>query len=210
MRTALQALAAVLGGAQSLHTNSRDVALGLPTEESARIALRTQQILANETGVANTADPTGGSEHIEALTESMEKSVRKILDEIDRAGGTLHAIETGWIQAQIQNSAYEYQRAIESGERVVVGVNRFQQDGDGGVPTFRLDPALEMSQIQRLSELRASRSASQAAQRLAELEAAARGGANLMPAILAAAAAYVTVGEMSDRLRAVFGEYREA
>ncbi|HXA52855.1 MAG TPA: methylmalonyl-CoA mutase family protein [Candidatus Acidoferrum sp.] len=210
VRTALQAMAAVLGGAQSLHTNSRDEALGLPTEESARIALRTQQILANETGVANTADPTGGSGHIEALTESMEQSVRKILDEIDRAGGTLHAIETGWIQAQIQNSAYEYQRAIESGERVVVGVNRFQQDGDGGVPTFRLDPALEMCQIQRLRELRASRSASQAAQRLAELEAAARGGANLMPAILAAAAAYVTVGEMSDQLRAVFGEYREA
>jgi methylmalonyl-CoA mutase N-terminal domain/subunit len=209
VRTALQAMAAVLGGAQSLHTNSRDEALGLPTEESARIALRTQQILAYETGVANTADPAGGSEHIEALTGSIEDSVRKILNEIHTAGGTLHAIESGWIQGQIQNSAYEYQREVESGERVVVGVNRFQQDGNGGVPTFRLDAALERGQVARLRELRASRSASQVALRLVELEAAARGGANLMPAILSAADDYVTVGETSDRLRAVFGEYRE-
>jgi methylmalonyl-CoA mutase N-terminal domain/subunit len=209
VRTALQAMAAVLGGAQSLHTNSRDEALGLPTEESARIALRTQQILAYETGVANTADPAGGSEHIESLTSSIEASVRKILDEIDTAGGTLHAIESGWIQGQIQASAYEYQRAIESGERVVVGVNRFQQTGDGGVPTFRVDAALERGQVERLRELRVSRSASQVAQRLAELEAAARGGSNLMPAILSAAGDYVTVGEISDRLRAIFGEYRE-
>jgi methylmalonyl-CoA mutase, N-terminal domain len=209
VRTALQAMAAVLGGAQSLHTNSRDEALGLPTEESARIALRTQQILAYETGVANTADPAGGSEHIESLTSSIEASVRKILDEIDTAGGTLHAIESGWIQGQIQASAYEYQRAIESGERVVVGVNRFQQTGDGGVPTFRVDAALERGQVERLRELRVSRSASQVAQRLAELEAVACGGSNLMPAILSAAGDYVTVGEISDRLRAVFGEYRE-
>jgi len=210
VRTALQAMAAVLGGAQSLHTNSRDEALGLPTEDSARIALRTQQILACETGVVNTADPMGGSEYIETLTDSIERDVLVILTEIDQAGGTLPAIESGWIQARVQNSAYEYQRAIESGERVVVGVNRFQQDGEGGVPTFRIDPALERSQVEGLRQVRVSRSATAVAQCLEELERAARDGSNLMPPILAAVGAYTTVGEISDRLRTVFGEYRDA
>jgi methylmalonyl-CoA mutase, N-terminal domain len=209
VRTAMQAMAAVLGGAQSLHTNSRDEALGLPTEESARIALRTQQILAYETGVANTADPMGGGEHIEGLTDDLERGVRKILTEIEEAGGTLRAIETGWIQQQIQNSAYEYQQAVESGTQIVVGVNRFQQDNEPGVPTFRLDPALERMQVEELRRVRAGRSAQTVAERLTDLERSARDGSNLMPPILAAAAARATVGEISDRLRAVFGEYRE-
>jgi len=150
VRTALQALAAALGGAQSLHTNSRDEALALPTEESARIALRTQQIVAYESGVTNTADPVGGSQCIEELTDSIERGVHAYLKCIEEAGGTLRAIETGYIQNQIQNAAYDYQRGIESGERVVVGVNRFQQEEERVVPTFRLDPALERSQVESL------------------------------------------------------------
>jgi methylmalonyl-CoA mutase, N-terminal domain len=209
VRTALQAMAAVLGGAQSLHTNSRDEALGLPTEESARIALRTQQIIAAETGVVNTADPVGGSEYIESLVDSLEESVRKILEEIEEAGGTLRAIETGLIQSQIQNSAYDYQRAIESGERIVVGVNRFQQDGGYTIPAFRIDPSLERAQVEKLREIRAGRSAAAVTEQLGELERRARDGGNLMPAIVSAASVYATVGEISDTLRAVFGEYRE-
>ena len=209
VRTAMEAMAAVLGGAQSLHTNSRDEALALPTEESARIALRTQQIIAHETGVTNTVDPVGGSEYIEGLTDALEQGVAAYLKEIDEAGGTLRAIETGYIQNQIQNAAYEYQRAVETGERVVVGVNRFQQEDRGGGATFRLDPDLERAQVERLRGLRAGRSAGVVTEKLAGLEAAARGGTNLMPAILAAAAAHATVGEISDTLRGVFGEHRE-
>ncbi|MGA2269704.1 MAG: methylmalonyl-CoA mutase family protein [Bryobacteraceae bacterium] len=210
VRTALQAMAAVLGGAQSLHTNSRDEALSLPTEESARIALRTQQIIAYESGVTSTADPVGGSEHIEALTDSIEQGVRDYLKRIDELGGTLRAIETGYIQREIQNAAYEYQRAIERGERIVVGVNRFQQEEERVIPTFRVDPALERAQIEKLRQVRASRSPSAVAQKLAALERAARTGSNLMPPILDAAEAYATVAEASDRLRSAFGEYREA
>jgi len=210
VRTALEAMAAVLGGAQSLHTNSRDEALALPTEESARIALRTQQIIAFETGVTNTVDPVGGSEHVEGLTDSIEREAMEYLKRIDDMGGTLRAIETGYIQGEIQNSAYQYQRAIESGERVVVGVNRFQLEDEHPVPTFRLDPALERSQIEALRKVRASRSQSAVEEKLAELERAARSGANLMPVILDAADAWATVGEISGRLRSVFGEYRQA
>jgi methylmalonyl-CoA mutase N-terminal domain/subunit len=209
VRTAVQALAAVLGGAQSLHTNSRDEALSLPSEESARLALRTQQIIAYETGVTNTVDPFGGSEAIEALTETIEREVREYLDRIDNLGGTLRAIETGYIQNEVQNAAYRYQREVESGERIVVGVNRFQKADERAVPAFRLDPELERAQIERLRNVRASRSQADVAQRLDALEEAARGSANLMPPILDAADAYATVGEISDRLRRVFGEYRE-
>jgi len=209
VRTALQAMAAVLGGAQSLHTNSRDEALALPTEESARIALRTQQIVAYESGVTNTADPVGGSQCIEELTDSIERGVHAYLKSIEEAGGTLRAIETGYIRNQIQNAAYDYQRGIESGQRVVVGVNRFQQAEERVVPTFRLDSALEGSQVESLREVRAGRSRSAVAEKLAALEQAARGSANLMPLILDAADVYATVGEISDRLRAVFGEHRE-
>ena len=210
VRTAFQALAAVLGGAQSLHTNSRDEALGLPTEESARIALRTQQIIAYETGVTNTADPVGGSEHIEALTDLMERGTQEYLDQIASLGGTLRAIETGFIQAEIQNAAYEYQRAVESGERIVVGVNRFQKPGESAPQAFRLDPATERTQIEKLRQLRTSRSSAAVEERLAALEHTARTGGNLMPPILDAARAYTTVGEISGRLKTVFGEYREA
>ena len=210
VRTALQAMAAVLGGAQSLHTNSRDEALGLPTEDSARIALRTQQILAYETGIVGTADSVGGSEAIEAITDSLEREVGEYISRIDNLGGTLRAIETGYIQNEIQNAAYEYQRAVESGERIVVGVNRFQQQNEQTVPTFRIDPALEQGQVEKLRQVRASRSAAAAEERLEELERTARGGGNLMPRIIEAADAYATLGEISDRLRAVFGEYRDA
>jgi methylmalonyl-CoA mutase N-terminal domain/subunit len=209
VRTAVQAMAAVLGGAQSLHTNSRDEALALPTEESARIALRTQQIIAFESGVTNTPDPVGGSESIEALTDSIERGVLDYLARIDAMGGTLAAIEAGYIQGEIQNAAYEYQREIESGKRIVVGVNRFQQE-ERAVPTFHLDPALERSQVESLRQVRASRNASAAAEKLAALEEAARGTANLMPPILEAAGVYATVGEISDSLRRVFGEHRES
>jgi len=209
VRTALQAMSAVLGGAQSLHTNSRDEALALPTEESARIALRTQQIIAHETGVTNTVDPVGGSECIESLTDAIERGVHAYLKSIEETGGTLRAIETGYIQNQIQNAAYEYQRGIESGERVVVGVNRFQKEEDRAVPTFRLDPALERSQVERLREVRAGRSQSAVAESLKGLGRAARGTENLMPPILDAAGVNATVGEISDCLRGVFGEHRE-
>jgi methylmalonyl-CoA mutase N-terminal domain/subunit len=209
VRTAVQALAAVLGGAQSLHTNSRDEALSLPTEESARIALRTQQVIAYETGVTNTVDPAGGSQHIEALTDSLEQEVGEYIRRIDDMGGALRGIETGYIQSEIHNAAYEYQRTVESGERIVVGVNRFQQDGERSIPGFRLDPALERAQVEKLQYVRASRSQSVVAEKLAGLEQAARDGSNLMPPIVDAAEAYATVGEISDRLRTVFGEYRE-
>jgi methylmalonyl-CoA mutase N-terminal domain/subunit len=209
VRTAVQALAAVLGGAQSLHTNSRDEALSLPTEESARIALRTQQVIAYETGVTNTVDPAGGSQHIEALTDAMEQEAGEYIRRIDEMGGALRGIETGYIQTEIQNAAYEYQRAVETGERIVVGVNRFQQDGERAVPGFRLDPALERAQVEKLQQVRASRSQSTVDRKMAELERAARDGGNLMPPIVDAAEAYATVGEISDRLRGVFGEYRE-
>jgi methylmalonyl-CoA mutase N-terminal domain/subunit len=209
VRTAVQALAAVLGGAQSLHTNSRDEALALPTEESARIALRTQQIIAFESGVTNTPDPVGGSEAIEALTDSIERGVLDYIARIDALGGTLAAIEAGYIQGEIQNAAYEYQREIESGKRIVVGVNRFQQE-ERAVPTFHLDPGLERAQVESLRQVRASRSASAVAEKLAALDGAARGTANLMPPILEAAGVYATVGEISDTLRRVFGEHRES
>ena len=209
VRTAMQAMAAVLGGAQSLHTNSRDEALSLPTEESARIALRTQQIIAYETGVVNTADPAGGSEYVESLTDAIERGVLDYFERIREMGGTLRAIESGYIQREIQNAAYEYQRAIESGERIVVGVNGFEQSGEAAVPPFRLDPELERAQVEKLRQVRATRSQSAVNQKLDALQSAAAGADNLMPFIMDAAACYATVGEISDRLRRVFGEYRE-
>ena len=207
-RVSLQALAAVLGGAQSLHTNARDEALALPTEESALLALRTQQIVAYETGVTQTADPLGGSQYVEELTDSIERRALEEIGRIDAMGGALRAIETGYIQGQIELSAYEIQRQIESGERVVVGVNRFRMEEEEAIPAFRLDPSIEREQIERLRELRASRNADAVAQALDRLEQAARGGDNLMPFILEAAERSATVGEISDRLRRAFGEHR--
>jgi methylmalonyl-CoA mutase N-terminal domain/subunit len=209
VRTAIEAMAAVLGGTQSLHTNSRDEALGLPTEESVQLALRTQQIIAFETGVVNTADPLGGSYYIEELTDRIERAAEDYIRRIDEMGGTLRAIEAGFIQNEIQGSAYEFQRSIEKGERVIVGVNRFQMEEREKVPVFKIDPAVERAQVESVRALRASRDQAVLDGRLAELEAAARGDANLMPGILAAAAALGTVGEISDTLRRVFGEYRD-
>jgi methylmalonyl-CoA mutase N-terminal domain/subunit len=210
VRTAIQALAAVLGGAQSLHTNSRDEALALPTEESARIALRTQQIIAYETGVTNTADPLGGSEVIERLTDHIEAEAREYLHRIDAMGGTLAAIESGYIQREIQDAAFRAQLAVERNEQIVVGVNRYRSEASEPVPTFRLDPALEAAQLQRLADVKAARDPQQVVTLLAAITAAASGSENLMPHILAAAEASVTLGEISQALKTVFGEYREA
>ncbi|HUJ23166.1 MAG TPA: methylmalonyl-CoA mutase family protein [Bryobacteraceae bacterium] len=210
IRTTLEALSAVLGGAQSLHTNSRDEALSLPTEESAQLALRTQQMIAHESGVTNTADPAGGSECIEALTDSIERGARSYLDQIAAMGGTLKAIETGFMQTEIQNAAFDYQRSIERGETVVVGVNRFRMHDERKTSTFRLDPALERAQTESLRRIRERRDPERTARQLDRLEQAAKGHENLMPPILDAAAAYATLGEISDRFKSVFGEYREA
>ncbi len=205
----MQALAAVLGGAQSLHTNARDEALSLPTEDSARLALRTQQIIAHESGVTNTADPVGGSYAIEKTTDEIEQGAREYIGRIDAMGGTLAAIEKGYIQNEIQNAAYEYQQAVERGDAIVVGVNRFKQDEAQAAAAFRLDPELEKQQAARVRDVRASRSQAAVAERLKALEQAARASDNLMPHILACAENHATVGEISDRLRVVFGEYRQ-
>ncbi len=210
VRVSLQAMAAVLGGAQSLHTNSRDEALSLPTEESARLALRTQQVIAHETGVTRTADPLGGSEYVEALTDRIEREASEYIARIDAIGGTLRAIESGYMQAEVQNAAYEAQRKIERGESVVVGVNKFQAGQEQPVPTFRLSPEVEKQQVARLREVRASRNAGLVEDRLMALTEAARGTENLMPRIVECCEAYATVGEISDALRAVFGEYQDA
>jgi methylmalonyl-CoA mutase N-terminal domain/subunit len=210
VRTAIQALGAVLGGCQSLHTNSMDEALALPTEDAALIALRTQQILAHETGVANTVDPVAGSYAIENLTDRIEAGARDYISRIDASGGMLRAIETGYVQGEVQKAAYEYQRAIERGERIVVGVNKFQGDEGRSIPTMQLDPEVERAQIARVRALRARRDAAKTKQSLAEVESRAGSGANLMPAICTAVEAFATVGEISDTLRRVFGEYRES
>ncbi len=210
VRVTLQAMAAVLGGAQSLHTNGRDEALALPTEESARLALRTQQVIAYESGVTAEPDPLGGSEYVERLTDEIERGAEAYIKRIDEMGGTLAAVESQFIQREIQNAAYGYQRAVEDGSTIVVGVNKFQETGGSGVPTFRLDPEIEKRQVARVRDVRASRDRSAWETSLAELESAARGTDNLMPKIVAACEAMATVGEISDRLRNVFGEYREA
>jgi len=209
-RVALQCLAAVLGGCQSLHANALDEALALPTEEAALLALRTQQIIAHETGVANTVDPVGGSYAIEKLTDEIEAAVRAYIAKIDAMGGMLRAIETGYVQQEIQKSAYEYQQAIERGKQIVVGVNRFRTEREQPIPTLRIDPEIERAQVARVRALRARRTTAPVRAALEDVERRARGGDNLMPAILAAVKAFATVGEISDALRRVFGEYRES
>ena len=209
VRVSLQALAAVLGGTQSLHCNGRDEALALPTEEAARIALRTQQIIASESGVANTVDPLGGSYAIEQLTDRIEEEARALLERIDAAGGTLAAIEQGLIQRQVQDSAYRAQQQIDSGAAVVVGVNRFATDEASSIEVMKIDPELERRQVERVSAVRASRDASAWRQALGAVTAAATGGTNLVPPIIQAVEARATVGEISDALRAVFGEHKE-
>ena len=210
VRVALQAMAAVLGGTQSLHCNGRDEALALPTEESARIALRTQQIIASESGVANTVDPVAGATAIEALTDRIERDAEAILDRIERAGGTLAAIEAGLIQREIQESAYRAQVAVDTGDASVVGVNRFAVEAAGpSVEIFGIDAEVERRQIERVRALRASRDGARAKAALDAVAAAARGGANLVPPIVAAVEARATVGEISDAMREVFGEFEE-
>jgi methylmalonyl-CoA mutase N-terminal domain/subunit len=209
VRTALQAMAAVLGGTQSLHTNGFDEALGLPTEEAARVALRTQQIVGYETGVANTIDPLAGSYYIESLTSEIERRAQLYLDKIESLGGTLRSIEQGYIQQEIQNAAYDFQQGVDRLENVVVGVNRFQSEGDRSVPVLRIDEALEGRQVERLRALRARRDKTKWESALRAVEDAARGGQNLMPHIIHAVESYCTVGEISDTLRKVFGEYQE-
>jgi methylmalonyl-CoA mutase, N-terminal domain len=210
VRVALQCLAAVLGGCQSLHANALDEALALPTEDAALLALRTQQVIAQETGVTNTIDPVAGSYTIEKLTNEIEAAARDYIAKIDAMGGMLRAVEGGYVQQEIQKSAYEYQRAVESGEQVVVGVNRFQTEEERAIPTLRIDVEVERSQVARLKALRARRDAAKARAALDEIERRARGAENLMPAILAAVEAYATVGEISDALRRAFGEYQES
>jgi methylmalonyl-CoA mutase N-terminal domain/subunit len=210
VRVALQALGAVLGGCQSLHANALDEALALPTEQAALLALRTQQVIAEETGVVNTVDPVAGSYAIEKLTNEIETAAQDYISKIDAMGGVLRAIETGYIQQEIQKSAYEYQQAVDGGEQVVVGVNRFQADEERAIPTLQVDPDIERTQVARLNALRARRDAAKSSATLVEVERRARGTENLMPAILAAVEAFATVGEISDTLRRAFGEYHES
>ncbi len=210
VRVAILALGAVLGGCQSLHTNGLDEALALPTEGAALLALRTQQIIAHETGVANTPDPLGGSYAIEKLTDEIEWRAKDYIAKIDALGGMLRAIETGYVQGEIQKAAYEYQRAVERNEQIVVGVNQFVAEKEIPIPTLRIDPDIERAQIERVRALRSSRDSGPAAATVAEVERRARSGENLMPAIADAVAAFATVGEISDAMRRVFGEYTES
>jgi methylmalonyl-CoA mutase N-terminal domain/subunit len=209
VRVAYQAMAAVLGGVQSMFTAAWDEPFALPTEESTTLALRTQQILAHEAGVTETPDPLAGSYYIESLTNELEAAAWAYLDEIEAMGGTLAAIEGGFQQRQIQEAAYRVQRAIESGDQVVVGVNRFRDDEVSTPPLHRIDPDGERRQIERVRRVRSERSADAWSAAMERLETTARGDGNLMPAILAAVRVHATVGEISDRLRVTWGEHRE-
>jgi methylmalonyl-CoA mutase, N-terminal domain len=210
VRVALQALAAVLGGCQSLHTNGKDEALALPTEDAARLALRTQQVIAFESGVVNTVDPLGGSYAVEEATDRLEAEARALIDRIESRGGALRAIEQGEIQREIQESAYRFQREVETGERVIVGVNRFEEAGEEApVDILRIDPGLEKAQVERVQALRARRAEGPWRAALDALESRARAGGNLVPAMVDAVLAWATVGEIAHRLRGVFGEHRE-
>jgi len=208
VRVAFQALSAVLGGTQSLHTNSMDEALSLPTEESVRIALRTQQLIAYETGVADTVDPLGGCHYVEKLTNEIEARAQEYIDKIDEMGGAVSAIESGYIQREIQDSAYKYQLEIEKGEKVVVGINRFQVEEEKPTNLLRVDPAVRVSQNEELGKLRSERDTEKVKTALSSLKEEAEGSGNLMPAILDAVKAYATLGEICDVLRGVFGEYQ--
>ncbi|HUO26491.1 MAG TPA: methylmalonyl-CoA mutase family protein [Candidatus Aquilonibacter sp.] len=210
VRTAIQALSAVLGGTQSVHANSYDEALALPTEQAARIALRTQQIIAYESGTPQTIDPLAGSYYVETLTNEIENRAAEYLGKIEVLGGMLKAIERGFVQQEIQNAAYEYQQRVEEQEAIVVGVNRFELEEEKPIPILRLDPALEAKQVERVRSLRAKRNQGSCKAALCRVEDAARSGANLMPRILDAVEANATVGEVADAMKKVFGEYKEA
>jgi methylmalonyl-CoA mutase N-terminal domain/subunit len=204
----IQALAAVLGGTQSLHTNAMDEALGLPTEASVTLALRTQQILAHESGVADVVDPLAGSHFVEALTDELEARALALIETIDEMGGARAAVESGWMAGRIADSAYRMQQAMEEGDRIVVGVNRFADDGDAETEVLRIDPDLESERRAQLAALRAGRREDQVTASLARLRHAAEGDANLMPMLIAAVEAQATVGEICGVLRGVFGEHR--
>ncbi len=208
VRVALQALAAVLGGTQSLHTNSMDEALWLPTEKAVRVALRTQQVIAYESGAADSIDPLAGSYLVEELTDEIERLAESYLKRIDDMGGALRAIEQGYIQDEIQNAAYEYQRAVEKGEEIVVGVNAFQVDEQIELERLKVDPTIELGQRERLAVLRARRDNARASELLAALESAARGSDNLMPVMIACVEGDVTLGEICNVLRRLWGEYQ--
>jgi methylmalonyl-CoA mutase N-terminal domain/subunit len=210
VRVTVQALAAALGGTQSLHTNARDEALALPTEESARTALRTQQILAHESGVGEVIDPLAGSYYVEWLTDRLESDARTYIERIDEMGGALQAVKRGYIQAEISESAYRFQREVESGERIIVGVNAFQEEEPEAEPELlRPDPAARQRQIERIEAVKAKRDNAEAQRLLSKLEAAARGRDNTMPLIVECVEALCTLGEISDALRHVWGEERE-
>jgi methylmalonyl-CoA mutase N-terminal domain/subunit len=210
VRTAIEALAAVLGGTQSLHTNSFDEALALPTEQAVRIALRTQQVIAHETGVVNTIDPLGGSYHVEALTNELERQAYDYFDRIEKLGGVVAAIKDNFFQREIAEASFRYQSEVEANERVVVGVNRYELDGEEPIPILKIDPALERKQVDRVQAVRARRDARAAEAALARLkEDAARDDRNLMPPLVDAARAYVTMGEICDAFREVWGTWRE-
>ena len=210
VRTTIQALAAVLGGTQSLHTNSMDEALSLPTEQAARIALRTQQVIAHESGVADTVDPLGGSYAIEEITAQLEQKAIAYIEKIDAMGGMLRAIETGYVQNEIQDAAYEYQKQVESLDAIVVGVNKFQTDDGETIPILSVDERIEREQVERVRAVRDKRNAENANDSVENLREAACGTENLLPRILRCVEAEVTVGEISHCLRKVWGEYREA
>ena len=210
VRTALEAMAAVLGGTQSLHTNSFDEALALPTEEAARLALRTQQVIAHESGVVNTIDPLGGSYYVEHLTSTLEAQAYEYFDRIERLGGVVAAINENFFQREIAEASFRYQQEVESGKRVVVGVNRYLLDDEQPIPILKIDPALEQKQVERLAAVRGRRDSAVVESRLAAIkDAAATDGVNLMPPIIDAARDYVTLGEMCDALREVWGVWRE-
>jgi methylmalonyl-CoA mutase, N-terminal domain len=208
-RVALQALSAVLGGTQSLHCNGKDEALALPTEESATIALRTQQIILHESGIANTVDPVGGSYAIEEMTSRIEREAADLLDQIDRLGGTLAAVEAGYIQQQIQDAAYRTQQAVDAGDAIVVGVNRFADKAPTATDVFQVDADIESRQVERVRMLRAARSQGECRAALDSIETAARGLTNLVPPIIAAVEARATLGEIADVMRKVFGEHQD-
>ena len=209
VRTTYEALAAVLGGAQSLHTNGYDEALALPTEESAKLALRTQQVLAHESRIAGTADPLGGSYVIEQLTDEIEDAARSYLNNVEAMGGMVAAVEQGFIQREIQNAAYEFQKKVESGEQTIVGVNAFRLENETQPPVLRIDPKLEKRQIEELARFKQARDSGKATEALRKLEDAAGSSANLMPGVLTAVESEATLGEISDTLRGVFGVYQE-
>jgi methylmalonyl-CoA mutase N-terminal domain/subunit len=210
VRTSLEALAAVLGGTQSLHTNSFDEALALPTEEAVRVALRTQQIIAAESGVASTADPLGGSWFVEKLTDEMESAAYSYFARIDELGGMVEAIRRNFPQREIADAAFTYQRELDERRRIVVGVNDFAEEDEAATPILRIDPALERKQVDRLQATRARRDAGEVEASLAELKKAAAGEGNLMPPIVAAARVRATEGEMIAAMQEVFGTYTES